>query len=834
MELQGGDETSETENTTSEVVSSENLVFRDAALSERITMGDLSGGDYDADDDAVAGLAGFLSRPVRIHNVVWPESSTLTSVISPWALYFANTQIKRKLENYARLRCKLHLKFVLNASPFYYGSVRACYFPLADERADYAGAADQVPFSQVPGVYLEPQNMTTAEMVLPFLYPNNWLDTTQLLDFTNMGTLSMIQYAELRSANGVVGAGINISVYAWAEEVELMGPTGTLTLQSGEEDGFVTGLELQGDEYEDASGTISGPATVVAGIAQRLSDVPVIAPFAMATSMGARAVAGIAKLFGYSNPPVIDDVMPYQPKSFHAFANTETRMPIDKLALDPKNEVTISSKVTGVDEPDPLAFSNLLTRESFVQGTLWTGSDPVDKLLWSGTVTPSYFAQTSNFLTFTPLGYFGQMFRFWRGSIVYKFRIIKTKYHKGRLIISWDPTGDNVTNADTETTTLTRIVDLEVEDEVEFVVPYKAVTPYLQNYDTDLGPHFSNGPTPVYNYSSTFMNGAITVRVQNTLTGPAAAPEIDILTYVRGGDDFNFTVPRDVNTYWTSGDPLGILQSGVDDGPVDGKPVKADSNLAAITVGESVASLRPLLHRTSLSLVQAFGGGASTTGLAFMGNRYFRFPFGCGRHPEGYTTTSAGDPYFYSTNHPIDWVLNAFVGVRGSTNMHFDVFQPSDETFTHLSAERHYHIVNNPSTFANARNGFYSVISSGSFAGLSAQAIAGGNQQRNTTTGQPGMSLTNMRTQAALSINVPQYTNGRFTLAFRTQRYKSVRNTATIEDNVIVRGIARTGVRTETDKPMIFTYYGAGVDFQPIFYLCTPRVFVRGNPTPST
>jgi hypothetical protein len=116
--------------------------------------------------------------------------------------------------------------------------------------------------------------MSTAEMTLPFLYPHNWLNTTAAVNFTNMGYLHFLQFANLRSANGVTGAGINVSVYAWAEEVEVMGPTTVLALQS--------------DEYEEANGTISGPATAVANVAGRLTDTPVIAPFAMATKLGPR------------------------------------------------------------------------------------------------------------------------------------------------------------------------------------------------------------------------------------------------------------------------------------------------------------------------------------------------------------------------------------------------------------------------------------------------------------------------------------------------------------------------------------------------------------------
>jgi hypothetical protein len=136
-----------------------------------------------------------------------------------------------------------------------------------------------------------------------------------------------------------------VTCYAWATDVELAGLT--------------SGLVLQGDEY-DKAGPISGPATAIASVASKLTDTPIIGSLARATEIGARAVGGIASLFGYSNPPVLNDVMPYQPKAFHSFAAVETGVPMDKLTLDPKNEITVDKSVTGAKPDDELVISHFV------------------------------------------------------------------------------------------------------------------------------------------------------------------------------------------------------------------------------------------------------------------------------------------------------------------------------------------------------------------------------------------------------------------------------------------------------------------------------------------
>lgn len=812
-------------STTGEIrkVAAENLVFHDSGLSEVVSDGTLAAGNYDQDADTTASLGNFLSRPVRIASFSWAQGGGFLQQFKPWALYFNTSQIKNKLQNFGKIKCRLHLKFMINASPFHYGSLRACYFPLMDQRQDWISTADLIPNSQVPGVWIEPAVMDSAEMVLPFLWPHNWLEITQLAQFTNMGQVNVIEYANLKSANGATSAA-TVTVYAWAEDVTVMGPTTIGALQS--------------DEYEGTDGTISGPATAVADVASRLTDVPVIGPFAKATEMGASMVAGVARLFGYSNPPVIDDVMPYQPKSFHAFANAETRMPIDKLSLDPKNEVTVSSAVAGVDEKDPLVFKDLLGRDSFVLGTLWSSSNAVDTLLWSAIVNPHYAQASGGYRTMPPVTYFSPNFRFWRGSLIYKFKFIKTKFHRGRVLISFDPNGDISANADTETTTFSRIVDLEHEDVVEFVVPYKATSPLLRVPDITTWPNtISSDAVPVYTYDSQYHNGTITMRVQTTLTGPTTSADVTVLTHVRAGPDFQYAAPQSITRLVTTRDPLGVIQSDETEN-IAQESSDLDIHVGLITTGETISSMRPLLHRTHYQMTQYIGDYPNTIlGMVTARNNYHRIPPGYGRASlalDGYNNGNLPAPYAFNfvQNNPIDWTLNCFVGYRGSMTLHVNplVGGPNVAGISSLSISRWYNAVRDQS--ASNFNGTSSVI-------LASNANPCSSIAR-TLSGVPpltgaGTTLTNPRTQSAISANLPQYWPLRFYQAFQTKRDYDPKSLTKIYDHFTVRTsfFNTISAATATEYPALETYYSAGVDFSPVFFLCTPRVFVTVTPSAS-
>jgi hypothetical protein len=303
-------------------------------------------------------LGSFLQRPVQIYQKTWAVGNTIDAAsdkFTPWHLYFNKASIKKKLDNYYMVRCNLHLKFVINASPFFYGCVLASYQPMTNFNPapivlSASRRLENIPLSQRPHIYLYPQNSQGGEMVLPFLYHKNWLNATSSSDLTSMGLIYLNSFNELKNANGVVSDNIDITVYAWAEDIEVAGPTPTLAVQ---------GKTKSKDEYSHA-GAVSRPASAIARAAGRLSGLPVIGEFATATSYAAGAIADIASLFGYTDVPVIDDVHAFQPKAFPNLAATDIGTPIEKLTLDSKNELSIDPKIAGADVDDELMISSFV------------------------------------------------------------------------------------------------------------------------------------------------------------------------------------------------------------------------------------------------------------------------------------------------------------------------------------------------------------------------------------------------------------------------------------------------------------------------------------------
>lgn len=805
----------------------QNVTFHDEEAPQTNTLAPNSDTSHLYDEDKRADLGEFLSRPVKIHSFTWSESDTFSTspiLIHPWSLFFNNSFIKPKIQNFSRLSCKLRLTFRFNASPFYYGLMRVAYDPLNTNRLAPIGVEDMIPISQAPGVWIEPQKTTTVEMVLPFVWPHNWLDVGSNAQFVNIGKIMFSIFSPLRSANGVTGSGITIATYASAEDVQIAGPSTATVLQAG---------------------VISGPATSVAGIARMISKAPVIGPFARAVDIGATAVSGIARLFGYSNAPVVSDVQPMHPKSFHAMANVETSMPIDKLSIDPENSVTIDNSVAGCTSADPLVVSDLINHISYFGQTDWSGSDSEGTLLFSVATTPGLVnwvngPSTSTIMRMTPLAWVSQMFKYWRGSIKFTIKLVKSPYHKGRLVVYWDP--ETRPAYGSEAALFTQVIDLSTEqDEFEIDIPYKAVQPWLKvNAKSDGFGVRSNAVI-----DQTVSNGYLGIYVQNILTGPAASPLVSVLVNVQGNKDLQFSVPMNLRPC--------VSMTTIQSGNVDGSsPEETNSKIALITVGETIASLRTLLHRASLSYTQPIGMpyvDASTLlprGYIMNANFFPRLPlsYGFGARGIGWAQKqlSTGSARFnYSTTHPINWVLMAFVGYRGSTNVHANVTGFSTtQKLCNFSAERLHFGYDLHPNLQNVNRMSHWVDATSPLVSVSACQTDGYGNFPFKALGQTGVSLTNQHTQSALSVNIPQYAPWRFMPAWAPYRdFVPLDNDRTVgllaDDNVRIDSVLNTEATVDsTNWPVLDLYYSAGVDFQPLWFVGIPKIYIYGPLTADT
>lgn len=805
------------------------LTFQDSTTSN---IGDSLGPPAamtSGDQTASHSLDEFFARPVRIGTFVWNETDGLGTVhtMRPWLLYFQDPRVQYKLNNFAFLQCTLKIKILVNASPFYYGSMICAYRPTTDFFTETAivdsGTRYFIPYSQRPCAWISPQRNEGATMELPFMYYANWLAAGSATELSNMGMLSFFNYTTLQSANGASGTGVTISVYAWAENVKLSGPSVSLATQADV-------MQVQADEY--GQGPISQAASAVASVAESMKRIPFIGRFATATQIGASAVGKIAHMFGYTNVPVIADSQPYRPEPFPKFASSDIGFPVEKLTLDPKNELTLDNTTVGAAADDELAIAKLVQRESYLCTTTWSTTNATDDILFSTTVAPCNMfdltTETYPKVYLTPLAWIGAMFQNWRGDIIFRFRIVASKYHKGRLRVSFDPAGQTAQNvintAATNNIVFTEIVDLDAEAEVEFRIPYQQAFPFLLNQSLLTAPNWSISTTPTFSQNAAYSNGTLTLRVLTNLTAPIATSNVAVQVFVRGADNLEFANPVTP----PKGFSAWAVQSDVITTPARSSTLGRDStvedNQYLVNFGEKILSLRQVMRRMSLVGV--------TTPLVGVGQDYYlvqkyftKIPPYFGYDPAGIHTAkglvapATTFQFNFVQPHPINWILPAFAGFRGSTNWSFNV--DSSAAVCHVRANRL-----NAGSYPRASSAIDAQVTGAVKSTPSANAQFFWN---NLDAGGAGSALTNQITNAGLTVQCPMYT--RYKYCGTSINRATLPNSGDDEnlDMEVFEVLLNNNVGAGSAATKIWSYCGIGTDFNVHYFVSIPTLTYIGT-----
>lgn len=768
-------------------------------------------------------IAKFLSRPVRIDSHSWTDA-TVTGIyktISPWHLWANTDTVKNKLNNYAFIRGDLRIKIVLSASPFFYGLNQVSYIPLVGYKASTINTTDSdylVNLSQRPHLYLDPGESSGGEMLLPFIYHRNYVTIASPTEFQKLGDLDYCVYTQLKSANGTT-APVTITTYAWMENLTLSGATATWSLQCD-------------DEYGD--GVVSRPASWIAKGASYLEKMPVIGRFATATRIGASAVSSIASLFGFTNVPNIENSDPVRVEAFPKFASSEISFPIEKLTLDPKNELSIDPRIVGLsDGTDEMMISKITQHNSFLAKASWAQSNLVDDVLFYSRVNPRMFDY--NVLTdpgqgvyaMTPMCWASVPFGHWRGDIIFQFKIIASKYHKGRLRISFDPSGSAAQNLATLTNTTnvvhTTIVDIGETRDVEFRVPYQQATQFLgmrrvsstsRNWDTNQA--VPSAPYPVEDYAD---NGMITVRVLNTLTAPVTSANCELLVYVRAAENLELANPLDVDNRYsyykfqsletveeTTECTLGTVNLPVD-------------NQYAVHFGENIRSFRQLLRRYNYHSTDWFQHPTTTTTakLSRSFKHFYKLPTTPGPDANGPNVAAklfGGAPikYNFCQMTTLAWLANGYVAYRGSVNWSHNLIT-DDLPVSELMVRRN--IGNNFPTSSSTVNTDETYDSSIPRAMLDYEGSF-----------SSGMAVTNCHTQTGLNVQCPMYSAYKFQYTTPSNANRGIVEDGSWLDQFTLRFCVKVPKNTsQTKSTFVNNYVGIGTDFSLHMFVNVPTVY---------
>jgi len=808
-----------------------NVVFEDS----RPGYMEIKDGSFDSLREAPlvqdASLQDFFSRPLKIASYRWGVGSNFFEDLDPWSLYFNNPRVVNRISNYKLMHARMHVKFIINGTPFHYGRLLASYtpLPLTDQLTRNVGLieADIVQASQRPHVYINPTSSIGGEMLLPFFLPQNVLDVTYY-DWRLMGEINIRSLQNLKHANGAVDT-VTVSVFAWAEDVKMAIPTqfepGTIVPQA--------------DEYGDRP--ISKIASATAAMMKPLMMIPTIAPFARATEIGALAVSSIAKMYGYAKTPIIDYNVMVQNSTKYQWAPTDVPDYVNKLSVDSKQEITIDPRTTGLDSTDEMSLQNIAKRESYLYAFPWQIGDLEESLLYSVVVDPCIYRAYDNGgnreIHMPACCYAAYPFKYWRGTMRYRFQVVCSNFHRGRLKFVWDPTGGSATSE--YNVAYTTIVD--ISDKTDFTIEVGWGQPYtfkqhINFVTSSINTVMSTGVLP-YSNNVIFGNGVLSVYVVNELTVPDTTinNDIEINVFVSACDDFEVAAPettfmRRLRLQPPPASPGFAIEeiepqseevvAQEDSRPTNperlalmGKSISTFDATDKVHFGERILSFRQLAKRYDWFEMFRFASGTTNQVAQFVlrRNSFPYFPGWYSLPASSITVPVDGSNYSYANFTWLHYISCAYAGWKGSTRYFVEANQLMNpitmaayrtSSGAPLIASQTYatgDVATMPATFATFQDNFVHV-------------------------GQGGAITTN---GSNLSYEVPYYNIARFTPARNIQQY--VEDDPFLEKhNLVVQGGPFGNI---TIRPGI-SYVSGGEDFSTYFFIGAPIFYYEeGRPT---
>lgn len=612
------------------------------------------------------GLGEFLSRPIFIHTNTWTpgQGAAETATLDPWTLFLGNKRVINRLNNFRNFRGDLKVRIMMNGNGFYYGRLLIDYVPLATIRSvgglDPTVTQNNMLASQRMHVYIDPSQSTTTEMTLPFFWYYDAIDIPTA-EWSALGRLYIRQLAGLKHANGG-SAPITYTIAAWVENLQLGTPTVVNSVS----------VIAQAKVSQEPIGPVQKAASAIGRVATALKTVPVIGPWATAASVAMGAVSSIAKIFGWSRPNDLTATVSMKPIYNAPFAPTDAEDYSQKLTVDSKNELSVDPAICGYDNGDELTVASFTERETYITTFPWTAAAANSTLLWNSYVTPNLAATDATYYYIPSMLFAALPFHKWRGCMKFRFQVVASAYHRGRLLITWDPLKVSSIEPNVQ---ISRVVDITEEKDFTLCVGWGNPKHYL-----DVGAiSTTNYGTAALSTISDLYNGVLSISVLNELATPSASvADISVLVFA-SMDDAEFADPESeiqlYDQYHVTPQAMVSEGDGLKPNPQpDGSdmdiqchPVKDDPNSALVYYGEHIPSLRPLLHRYCLNTSVLYNQALATNTESWrMYQNDFPVYYGYDVVGNALSLTSGGKHVNFSHNHLINYLAPAFAAVRGS------------------------------------------------------------------------------------------------------------------------------------------------------------------------
>jgi len=543
----------------------------------------------------------FYGRPILITTINWAAASTHSS-FKPFKLWINNPMVQARMQGATNVRFDLVLRFEFSPSFYHYGLARIAAFPLYDSVAVMAtNVVEQINYakaSQMHGVWLDAAQPGTRELVIPWCHFVDAADIT--VDsgvFDEICDVFFCPTTGLKKSDGGTVGTIRILVRAYAINMVRAGPTRVAV------DTQSSVIETVNSVKKATNGAVSSSLNFTSKAFGALSKIPAVAPYAKVAEAITAGLSTAADYLGWSRKIVQNRMIVRN----HGFAGLDADD--DALSLAYMDNYGVFGSVNGLSNvvEDEMSFKYIAGHESLIDLFNMSLADAYDTLLSTLQVHPMVCVKITNttYASYTPcsVGWVAGPFAYWRGTLIYSFRVVCSNQHSGSIKIVYDPGSDAPDAARPFEMARTCVLEIKPGATAEVEVGWssnRAWMPRKENYNS----------VPDDLVAAGYYNGVLRMYVHTPLVCPTTTSEVTIVVSVKGGEDFavfeNRAFPA-VTTYQLEelelgGEAVELQAAVLNNISAVGKcrfggPVEHIDKVVPHTMGEHVDSVRALLRR---------------------------------------------------------------------------------------------------------------------------------------------------------------------------------------------------------------------------------------------
>lgn len=531
----------------------------------------------------------FLEKPFLLSEFNWTVAGGLSNLYTAdlFATIFANTMYSAKVNGFLNFRATTILRLQVNGNRFCQGRLIMSFIPQASVGNLPYWRSSLTQITTCPHVELDVNCDTQCIIEIPYVSP-----VTHYGFDSGVGTLGTIYidpYAVLLAGSGPNT--IQCALWVNFKDVELETPAIPFLAEMG---------RLKNITEQEEGKPVSGMLSKISKASTSLARIPLLssifAPAAWVTAVLSETVA----IFGWSKPIDSSTVMRMVRSFAPYYNNADGQDESFVLGVSSTNKVDVLPGFAGTDD-DEMSLAYLLQKKAYFQNVAWNNGQVSGTLLATFYLNPTSYIQIRNetigahvvtYYDCPPVAYFSSFFRYFHGSLTFTFKIVKTEFHSGRLLVCFAPSNTSPVNNTTFTKSQflhREIIDVRYGNEFTYTFPYCSNQTWLQTFGT---------PSQVY--------GIVSIFVLNELQAPTTVNgSVNILCEVAGHSDMQLAVPGDVPFLPYSPTTRFYAQMGDTDECVISPPVDIGGSHSGgfsikptqFCIGECISSVKQLLLR---------------------------------------------------------------------------------------------------------------------------------------------------------------------------------------------------------------------------------------------